>query len=111
MQVLSARGAVEMWSGHLDDAASTLEQGSAVMCGSCDCFGPRALVEAIQGRFTRASELAAAASTSSGAGRAWPPGAAAEVALACVGLERNQLSEAAAGWRGPKTPSARSRTG
>jgi LuxR family transcriptional regulator, maltose regulon positive regulatory protein len=94
MQALSARGAVQLWSGHLDDAASTLEQGTAVMCGSCDCFGPRALVEAIQGRFTHASKLATAAA-SSGAGRAWPPGAAAEVALAWVHLERNQLGEAA----------------
>ena len=95
MQALSARGAVQLWSGHLDDAASTLEQGTAVMCGSCDCFGPRALVEAIQGRFTHASKLATAAAASSGAGRAWPPGAAAEVALAWVHLERNQLGEAA----------------
>jgi LuxR family transcriptional regulator, maltose regulon positive regulatory protein len=95
MQALSARGAVELWSGHLDDAASTLEQGTAVMCGSCDCYGPRALVEAIQGRFAHASKLATAAAASSGAGRAWPPGAAAEVALAWAHLERNQLGEAA----------------
>ena len=95
MQALSARGAVEMWSGRLEDAAGTLDQCSAVMCGSCDCFGPQSLVEAIQGRFTHASKLAAAASTASGAGRAWPPGAAAEVALAWVHLERNQLGEAA----------------
>jgi LuxR family transcriptional regulator, maltose regulon positive regulatory protein len=53
------------------------------------------LVEAIQGRLTHASKLAAAAGPSSAAGRAWPPGAAAEVALACVYLERNQLAEAA----------------
>jgi LuxR family transcriptional regulator, maltose regulon positive regulatory protein len=96
MQALSARGAVELWSGHLDDAASTLEQGTAVMCGSCDCFGPRALVEAIQGRLTDAGKLAAAAAAaSSGAGRACPPGAAAEIALAWVHLERNQLGDAA----------------
>ncbi len=104
MQALSARGAVELWSGHLDDAASTLEQGSAVMCGSCDCFGPRALVEAIQGRLTDASKLATAAAASSGAGRAWPPGAAAEVALAWVHLERNQLGEAAQADAGRRCP-------
>ena len=94
MQALSARGAVELWSGRLDDAAGTLDQGTAVMCGSCDCFGPQALVEAIQGRLSHASRLAVAASTSSGPGRSGPPGAAAEVALAWVHLERNQLAEA-----------------
>jgi LuxR family transcriptional regulator, maltose regulon positive regulatory protein len=95
MQVLSARGTVEMWSGRLDDAASTLDQCTAVMCGSCDCFGPQALVAAIQGRFIHASKLAAAAGTSSAAGGPCPPGTAAEVALAWVHLERNQLGEAA----------------
>jgi LuxR family maltose regulon positive regulatory protein len=95
MQELSARGAVQMWSGRLDDAASTLDQAAAVMCGSCDCFGPPALVEALRGRFTHASRLAASASAPPGAGSAWHHGAAAEVALAWAHLERNQLSEAA----------------
>ena len=95
MQELSARGAVQMWSGRLDDAASTLDQAAAVMCGSCDCFGLRALVEALRGRFTHASKLAATAGAPPGAGNGWHHGAAAEVALAWAHLERNQLSEAA----------------
>ena len=95
MQELSARGAVQMWSGRLDDAASTLDQAAAVMCGSCDCFGSRALVEALRGRFTHAGRLAVTASAPPGAGSAWHHGAAAEVALAWAHLERNQLNEAA----------------
>jgi LuxR family maltose regulon positive regulatory protein len=84
-----------MWSGRLDDAASTLDQAAAVMCGSCDCFGPRALVEALRGRFTHAGRLAVTAGAPQAAGSAWHHGAAAEVALAWAHLERNQLSEAA----------------
>jgi LuxR family transcriptional regulator, maltose regulon positive regulatory protein len=95
MQELSARGGVQMWSGRLDDAASTLDQAAAVMCGSCDCFGLLAMVEALRGRFTHASKLAATAGARPGAGSAWHHGAAAEVALAWAHLERNQLSEAA----------------
>ena len=63
-RVLSGRGAVELWSGHLDQAACVLDSGIAAATASCgederaDCLGQLALVEALRGRLCRAAELA-----------------------------------------------------
>ena len=60
-RVLSGRGAVELWSGHLDEAARTLESGVAAATASggederADCLGHLALVEALRGRLRRAA--------------------------------------------------------
>ena len=65
--VLSARGVVQLWSGHLDEAAASLDAGAAAaaLSGSTpersDCYGYLALLEALRGRLNRAAELAAEA--------------------------------------------------
>ena len=63
--VLSGRAAVELWSGHLDRAARTLDSVVAAATASrgederADGLGPLALVEALRGRLGRAATLAA----------------------------------------------------
>jgi LuxR family maltose regulon positive regulatory protein len=100
-QVLTGRGAVELWAGHLDSAASLLGAG-ADADGNRDqatAVGHRALVEALRGRLGSAIDLATAA-TAPRATPATPGGsvcAAAEVALAWAQLERCQLDEARIG--------------
>jgi LuxR family transcriptional regulator, maltose regulon positive regulatory protein len=102
-QVLSGRADVEMAAGRLDDAARTLDQGATVASSPsewAECVGRRAIVEAVRGRFSRAAKLAEttlSASADSRPGIAWCPSPAAEVALAWVHLERNQLRGAADG--------------
>ena len=105
-RVLSGRGAVELWSGHLDQAARVLDSGVAAAtpdgdCEGADCLGHLALVEALRGRPCRAARLAAraAADGADGAGGKQRPSArhpspAALVALAWVHLERNELRDA-----------------
>ena len=89
-RVLSARGAVELWSGHLDEAARVLGRGVAAAVASggeqehAACAGHLALVEAARGRLGRATELAAQGHEA----------APALVALAWVHLERHELPEA-----------------
>ena len=99
--VLSARGVVQLWSGYLDEAAASLEAGAAAaaLSGSMpertDCYGYLALLEALRGRLNRAAELAAeAAALAREHGPAGPACGAAEVALALVHLERNELHDA-----------------
>jgi LuxR family transcriptional regulator, maltose regulon positive regulatory protein len=102
-QVLSGRGAVELWSGHLDEAARVLQEGMATQAGPAredqpaDCLGQLALAEALSGRLRHAAKLADRA-TASICGSPRPPGhslePAALVALAWVHLERNELREA-----------------
>jgi LuxR family transcriptional regulator, maltose regulon positive regulatory protein len=97
--VLSGRGAVELWSGHLDQAARTLESGVAPTTASggederAACLGPLALVEALRGRLGRAATLAAQATAALTTGEPHP-NPAALVALACVHLEHYELREA-----------------
>ena len=103
-RVLSGRGAVELWSGHLDAAARTLESGAAAAAASggqaerAGCLGHLALVEALRGRLRRAAQLAADATAAlTAAGQRPPvphPGPAALVALAWVHLEHHELREA-----------------
>ena len=63
-RMLSGRGAVELWSGHLDQAVRSLQAGVAVPAASggegalADCLGHLALAQAWLGRLSRAAELA-----------------------------------------------------
>ena len=99
-QVLSGRGAVEFWSGHFDAAAATFDAGMAA-CASdsanerADCLGHLALLDALGGNLNHAVELAVGAaglSENNEDGPSEPLSAAAEVALASVHTERNELS-------------------
>jgi LuxR family maltose regulon positive regulatory protein len=102
-RLLAGRGAVELWSGHLDEAARAFQAGMVVQAGSAgddgqsDCLGHLALAEALRGRLRRAAELAAQA-TAPGRDSPRPPvqnlDPAALVALAWVHLQRNELREA-----------------
>ena len=103
-RVLSGRGTVELWSGHLDQAARTLDSGVAAATASggqderADCLGHLALAEALRGRLCRAAAAAAQATAALTVGEPRPPvphtGPAALVALAWVHLEHNELREA-----------------
>jgi LuxR family transcriptional regulator, maltose regulon positive regulatory protein len=103
-RVLSGRGAVELWSGHLDEAARTFESGAAAATASgvdderADCLGHLALAEALRGRLCRAAAVAAQAAAARTAGQPRPPvlrrNPAVLVALAWVHLEHNELREA-----------------
>jgi LuxR family maltose regulon positive regulatory protein len=101
--VLAGRGAVELWSGHLDQAAGVLREGVAAQLASAGqdeqagCLGYLALVEALRGRLCHAAELVAQAEAAT-AGPARPRARnldpAALAALAWVHMERNELREA-----------------
>ena len=103
-RVLSGRGAVELWSGHLDQAARTFESGASAAAAPdaederADCLGHLALAEALRGRLSRAAILAAQATAALTAGEQVPPvphpGPAALVALAWVHLEHYELRQA-----------------
>jgi LuxR family transcriptional regulator, maltose regulon positive regulatory protein len=99
-RVLSGRGAVELWSGHLDEAARVFEAAAAAAAGPggeperADCLGHLALVEALRGRLRSAAKLAGRVAGATGAGEQLPaqhPVPAALVALAWVHVERNEL--------------------
>ncbi len=109
-RVLSGRAAVELWNGHLDEAARVLEAGVAGAASGADAasggdacgeygqagwIGQLALVEALRGRLSHAAELAGQAALLAGEqqqlGR--NPDPAPLVALAWVHLQRNELRE------------------
>jgi LuxR family transcriptional regulator, maltose regulon positive regulatory protein len=100
--VLCGRAAVELWSGHLEEAARLLETGrpgeqegsEAERAERAGWAGPLALVEALCGRLSRAAELAGQAASMNGAHQ--HPDAAPLVALAWVHVARNELPEARA---------------
>jgi LuxR family maltose regulon positive regulatory protein len=98
-RLLSARAAVEVWSGHLTDAARILDAGAAAAVASrkedqrAACLGQLALVEAMRGHLSRAAKLAGQA-TASDRDSGLPPTPAALVALAWVHLEHHELREA-----------------
>lgn len=104
-QVLCGRGAVALWSGHLDQAARLLESGAAAITapdgdrGRADCLAHLALVEALRGQPSRATELAAQATGPPKASEQGPPAhrpnPAALAALAWAHLDRGELPEAA----------------
>jgi LuxR family maltose regulon positive regulatory protein len=94
-QVLSARGAVELWSGRLDRAAGLLESGVAAATvpggerSRAACLGHLAVVAALRGRLGHAvglADQATAACTNDGR----HPSPAALAALAWVELERHE---------------------
>jgi LuxR family maltose regulon positive regulatory protein len=101
--VRCGRGVAELWSGHLDEAASTLDSAvlAAVAQGAegerAGCLGLLALAEAARGQLDRAAELAGQA-TAVSAGELPAPASqlnpAALVAAAWVRLERGELREA-----------------
>jgi LuxR family maltose regulon positive regulatory protein len=122
-RVLIARGAVALWSGHLDEAGRLLDSSVTAAAASggeherADGLGHLALVEALRGRLARAAGLAAEAhraapASAVPASRApaslapavleagepppsvWRPGPSALVALAWVHLERGELPQA-----------------
>jgi LuxR family transcriptional regulator, maltose regulon positive regulatory protein len=99
IQVLRNRGAVELWSGGLRAAASAFA-AAAALPGSpdevneqADCVGKLALAEALSGRLNRATELTAVAAQGENDSdqQAEPMIPAAEVALAYVHAERNEI--------------------
>ncbi len=100
-QVLSGRGAVELWAGRLDEAAATFRAGATAAASPdngderSECLGYLALLEALHGRLGHAIELASAAAEETGSsnndGLAAYLTPAASVALASVHLERNEL--------------------
>ena len=104
-EVLCYRGAVEVWSGHFDEAARALRSGvtAAATAGSdherTGCLGHLALAEALRGRLRQAGELAdeALAAVADREGR--PPAQcanpAALLAAAWVHLENDRPGEAA----------------
>ena len=99
-RVMSGRAAVELWCGHLDEAAYVLEAGVAQAASAgeyeqAEWVGRLALVEALRGRLDCAAKLASEAALAAGEHR--PPGwnatPAPLVALAWVHLQRNELRE------------------
>ena len=63
VQVLAARGAMELWAGRLDEAAVSFAEGAAVSSREATherarCLGYLALVAALGGRLDRAAEWA-----------------------------------------------------
>ncbi len=102
-RVLSARGAVELWSGHLDEAVRVLDSGvSAAATPGCEperaaCLGHLALAEALRGQLRRAAMLAEQATAACTGGGQGPPAQhanpAALVALAWVHLQHHELKQ------------------
>lgn len=102
VQLLSGRGAVELWAGHLDAAAADFHAGLSA-CGPdtdyerADCLGYLALVEALQGQLRRAAEHADKVTgvirsvSESGTEHIT---AAASVALAFVHMQHGNVQEA-----------------
>ena len=108
-RVLADCAAVELWSGHLDEAARVLDSAVAAAAAPggeherADCLGQLALVEAVRGRLRRAVKLATEATAALAAGEQQPPAQqppaqhqapAALAALAWAHLERGELREA-----------------
>ena len=98
--VLSGRAAVELWSGHLDEAAHVLEAGVAEAASGeeyeqAGWMGQLALVEALRGRLDQAEKLAAQAALVTGEHQSpgWNANPARLVALAWVHLQRYELRE------------------
>jgi LuxR family maltose regulon positive regulatory protein len=102
-QALSARGTVELWSGHPGEAAATFEAAVAALPASggtqerAACLGYLALADALRGRLNRAAGTAVqACAVPAGDGErlSAPITPAAHVALAAVHVEHNELRQA-----------------
>jgi LuxR family transcriptional regulator, maltose regulon positive regulatory protein len=104
VQMLAARGALKLWAGGLDAAAAAYGEGIAASTPAdaderADCLGHLALLEALQGRLSRAVEHSAEAADALLGSRGDQAGhitAAASVALAAVHLQRADMQEAQA---------------
>ena len=106
-RTLADRGAVELWRGHLGEAARFLDAGVAAATGPgaehewAACLGQLALVEALRGRLRHAAKLAGQATAAVAAEEQRPPAQhpppAALAALAWVHLEQSDL-RAAGRW-------------
>ena len=104
VQMLAARGALKLWAGGLDAAAAAYGAGIAASTPAdaderADCLGHLALLEALQGRLSRAVEHSAEAADALLGSRGDQAGhitAAASVALAAVHLQRTDMQEAQA---------------
>jgi MalT-like TPR region len=99
---LTGLGAVELWSGKLDAAAAHLQQAHDLAGRidlhdvAVDAAAHLALAEVLNGRLTRAADLATEVLDDAGS-RGWPPSpslACAELALAGVCLHREDLAGA-----------------
>ena len=100
-RVLADRGTVELWPGHLVEAAHFLAAGVAAATGPggeherAACLGHLALVEGLRGRLRHAVKLAGRATAALAAEEQRPPAqhpcCAALAALAWVHLERAEL--------------------
>jgi LuxR family maltose regulon positive regulatory protein len=109
-QVLSSRGAVELWSGNPDPAADLfrraarlledvihdLEPGRPELQARRNelaaCRGYLALTEALRGRLTSAAEIAGSGPALLGDGGSRQPGPVSGLALAFICLEHGELS-------------------
>jgi LuxR family transcriptional regulator, maltose regulon positive regulatory protein len=97
--VLAGRGAMALWSGRFDEASAFFEAGATAERDRerAGCLGHLALTEMLRGRLSRAEELAVEATGRPGEPidrPAGPTSPAAEVVLASVYLERNDLPRA-----------------
>ena len=102
MQLLSARGMVELWAGRLDAAAADFAEGIADCepesgYERADCLGYLALVEAMQGQLSRAAghadEAIEVMRNASGSVTEHIT-SAVSVALASVHVQRGDMQEA-----------------
>jgi len=109
-QVLSGRGAVELWSGNLASAADLFGRAARLLEDFIQglgpgrpqlqvrhnelaaCHGYLALTEALRGRLTAAEEIASSGTALVGDGGARQPDPASALALAFVRLEHGDLS-------------------
>jgi LuxR family transcriptional regulator, maltose regulon positive regulatory protein len=100
-QVLSGRGAAELWAGRLDEAAARFQAGVAAAAHASvyqrsDCLGYLALAEVLRGRLScaiaRVNEVAETMRNGSG-DVAEHMGPAANVALAYAYLQRGGMRE------------------
>jgi LuxR family maltose regulon positive regulatory protein len=100
VRVLFGRGAAELWSGRLDEAAHLFDLAAGATTDTdgeherAQHLGHLALVEALRGRLRRAAKLAAQATAAHADHERPHPTPAALVALAWVHLERDELREA-----------------
>ena len=118
-RVLADRGAVELWPGHLDEAARFLDAGVAAASSPggeqerAACLGYLALMEALRGQLRHAAKLADQAAATLAAQEQRPPqqqDLAALAALAWVHLERNELGKPAGCSSSLTAPSTSART-